>query len=75
MTNVLVVYDRAAGRLVSLQEFARRKDALAARFRAEREQGDHKNIEVVVLTARSRDDLHKTHARYFRTLDQLAGNH
>jgi hypothetical protein len=71
MTNVLVVYDRAAGRLVSEREFEHRKDALAARFRAEREQGDHKNIEVVVLTARSRDDLHKTHARYFQSLDEL----
>ncbi|MET9853268.1 hypothetical protein ABZY57_10025 [Streptomyces sp. NPDC006450] len=71
MTNVLVVYDRAAGTLVRELEFTHRKDALAERFRVEREHRNHQNIEVVVLTARSRSDLLETHARYFRTMGGL----
>lgn len=72
MTNVLVVYDRSAGRLLREQQFEHRRDALAARFEAERQYRDHSNIEVVVLGARSRADLLRTHARYFLSLDELA---
>ncbi|MGX1886156.1 hypothetical protein [Streptomyces sp. NPDC055287] len=72
MTNVLVVYDRSAGRLLSEQQFEHRRDALAARFEAERHHRDRSNIEIVVLAARTRDDLLRTHARYFMSLDELA---
>ncbi|MFE2915740.1 hypothetical protein [Kitasatospora indigofera] len=72
MTNVLVVYDRAAGRLLDERQFDSRRDALAARFVAERRYGDDSNVEVVVLGAASRSDLLRTHARYFLSLDQLA---
>ncbi|MFI1725910.1 hypothetical protein [Streptomyces sp. NPDC020489] len=72
MTNVLVVYDRSHGRLLREQEFAHRKDALSARFAAERQYRGDLNIEVVVLGARSRADLMRTHARYFLSLDELA---
>ncbi|MEV2248926.1 hypothetical protein [Streptomyces sp. NPDC049970] len=72
MTNVLVVYDRAAGRLLHEQEYEHRRDAFAARVRAEREFGRRANVEVVVLAAKSRDDLLRTHARYFLSLDDLA---
>ncbi|MFH8284230.1 hypothetical protein [Streptomyces antibioticus] len=72
MTNVLVVYDRSAGRLLREQEFEHRRDAFAARFEAERQYRDHANVEIVVLTARNRKDLLRTHARYFLSLDELA---
>ncbi|WP_455362263.1 hypothetical protein [Streptomyces sp. SYSU K21746] len=72
MTNVLVVYDRAAGRLLQEREFERRQDALAARFTAERCHKNDANIEVVVLVAQNRSDLLRTHARYFCSVDDLA---
>ncbi|MYT55706.1 hypothetical protein GTW29_11385 [Streptomyces sp. SID7834] len=72
MTNVLVVYDRAQGRLLREQEFEHRSDAFAARLKAEKEFGGGTNVEVVVLAARSRADLLRTHARYFLSLDDLA---
>lgn len=72
MTNVLVVYDRSAGRLLHEQEFERRRDAFSARFAAEKRYRDHGNVEVVVLSAKSRADLLQTHARYFLSLDELA---
>ncbi|WP_436948737.1 hypothetical protein [Streptomyces sp. SudanB52_2052] len=72
MTNVLVVYDRSAGHLLHEQEYERRRDAFIARFEAEKRYRDHANIEVVVLSARSRADLLQTHARYFLSLDELA---
>ncbi|MDT0491296.1 hypothetical protein RM717_12325 [Streptomyces griseus] len=72
MVNVLVVYDRAAGQLLSEQHFDHRRDALAARFRVERKHRGRSDIEVVVLAANTRADLLKTHARYFLSLDELA---
>ena len=73
MVNVLLVYDRAAGRLLREQAFEARGDALQARFEAEEEyRGREAEIEVVVLTARSRDALLRTHGRYWLSLSQLA---
>ncbi|WP_217575369.1 hypothetical protein [Streptomyces sp. GbtcB7] len=72
MTNVLVVYDRSAGRLLSERQYANRRDAMAARFEVEKQYRDHANVEVVVLSAKSRADLLRTHARYFLSLDELA---
>ena len=73
MTNVLVVYDRSTGRLLREQEYEHRRDALAARFAAESQYRDQAEVEIVVLGAKSRDDLLRTHARYFMSLGQLAG--
>jgi hypothetical protein len=72
MTNVLVVYDRATGRVLHEREYEQRREALSARFAAERQYRDSSSIEVVVLGARTRADLLRTHARYFLSLDQLA---
>ncbi|SCD47165.1 hypothetical protein E6P78_30980 [Streptomyces sp. A0958] len=72
MTNVLVVYDRSAGRLLREEQYDRRQDALRARFATEREFKGRSNVEVVVLGANNRNDLLKTHARYFLGLDELA---
>ena len=73
MIYTLVIYDRAAGRLLDRQSFSRRGDALKARFRAEgAHRGQENNIEVVVLAARSEDALMRTHSRYFRSLEELA---
>jgi hypothetical protein len=72
VTYTLVVYDRAAGRLLDQRSFTHRSDALKARFQAEREyRGQEGNVEVVVLAARTVDDLMRTHSRYFCSLDEL----
>lgn len=72
MSHFLVVYDRTAGELVSLDQFESASSAMQARFRAEAEHRGRKDVEVVALTAASEEDLRRTHGRYFLGLDELA---
>ncbi len=73
MAHFLLVYDRSAGKLLHEERYQSRVDALRARFVAEAEHGRGANdVEVVVLSAGSREDLLRTHARYFRSLAELA---
>lgn len=73
MAHFLLVYDRAAGKLLHEEQYQSRVDALRARFVAEAEHRRGTNdIEVVVLSAGSREGLLRTHARYFRSLTELA---
>lgn len=73
MSYFLLVYNRAAGELLGEQEFSGRAEALRARFAMEKEhRTGGENVEVVVVGARSRNDLLRTHARYFLTMDELA---
>ena len=72
MTHFLLVYDRDAGQLVRKQQFAERVDAMQARFRAESEFADRREIEVVALDAESEDEMQRTHGRYFFGLSELA---
>jgi len=67
----LVIYDRASGE-VHLRDFGMaREQALKARFEAE-QSGLNDETEVVVLSAASRDDLERTHSRYFHSVSELA---
>jgi hypothetical protein len=71
MSYFLLIYDRATGDL-KVQEFGgSREDALRARF-AEESSGLSSETEVVVLSADSRDDLERTHSRYFHGVAELA---
>jgi hypothetical protein len=71
MNYFLVIYDRASGK-VRLRDFgSAREDALKARFEAE-ESGLDEETEVVVLSASSREDLERTHSRYFHSMSELA---
>ena len=73
MDHFLLVYDRAAGRLLNEECFAERRDALMARLRNEKAYRDEMpNVEIVVIGAPSREQLLRTHGRYFLTLDELA---
>jgi hypothetical protein len=72
MKHFLVVFDRAEGRLCRLTEYASSAGALQARFDAEKLHRAHPDIEVVVLSAPSKADLRRTHARYFQDVRQLA---
>jgi hypothetical protein len=73
MSYYLLVYDRSTG-AVEVEEFANeeRDLALHRRFAHEREQRNLPDIEVVVLGAESREALERTHARYFKTFQELA---
>lgn len=71
--HFLLVYDRAAGTLLHEQVFDRRAAALEQRFAEERRyRAQDDNVEIVVVGAASRDDLMRTHARYFLSLEELA---
>jgi predicted DNA-binding WGR domain protein len=66
MIDIVVVYDRSAASVTDQVEYL---DDPAAAFakrleleRAYRKRGD---VEVVLVSARSFDDLKKSHARYF----------
>ena len=60
------------GRLTGIEEFEERPDALRRRFTIELENGYDGNVEVVILAAPSKDDLLRTHGRYFKSLAELA---
>lgn len=69
----LLIYDRERSQLLVEQQFERRREALQARFAAEKEyRDDDRKIEVVVVGAPSRQALMRTHGRYFLSLRELA---
>lgn len=70
--HFLLVFDRTHGRLLSERPFADDRKALEERFRAERLHRANPGIEVVVLTAESKEALRRTHARYFQSVSELA---
>jgi hypothetical protein len=72
MPLFLVVYNQKTG-AVQVQEWADddREAALARRFELEREHRLEPEIEIVILGARSRDVLERTHGRYFHAVEDL----
>jgi RAB protein geranylgeranyltransferase component A len=74
MTHFLLVYDRAEGRVLREEPFNNHRDALVARFEAERLHRGNDDIEVVVLSAESSEAIRKTHARYFQTIGEIAAS-
>ena len=68
----LVVYNQTTGD-VTVDRFDddAREAALQRRFELEREHRLEPHIEVVLLGARSEDVLRRTHARYFKTVQEL----
>lgn len=72
MHHYLVVYDRRLGKILEHASYRDSSQALAARFDAERGHRGEQDIEVVVLSAGSWDELAHTHARYFKGPQELA---
>lgn len=72
LKHFLVVFDRADGRLLRVDEYLDPREAMSARFSAERLHRHSPNIEIVVLGAKSETALHRTHARYFEDVPALA---
>jgi hypothetical protein len=73
MKQSLRVYRRSTGRLLELEDpGADMGTALQKWFAGERERQADPDVEVVFLSATSREALARTHARYFRDVHTLA---
>ena len=74
MRMFLLIYDRTKGELLSLKEFDEpaRAEALTERFQVEASKRDKPQIEVVLLSAETLEDLKQTHSRYFESLRSLS---
>lgn len=73
MIQCLIRYRRSTGVLLEIQDLGSdRTAAMERRFEEEHEYKDDSDIEVVVLTASSREELIRTHARYFKSVPELA---
>ena len=74
MKYFVIVYDRRHGKVVvGPEQFsdADRAAALRRRFLLESEMQAQPDYEVVVLGAETEEALHRTHGRYFRSLEEL----
>lgn len=65
--HFLLVFDRSEPRLLHITHFETADKALEERFEAEKRHRGNPGIEVVVLTAESKEALKQTHSRYFAT--------
>ncbi len=75
MHHFVLVYKRSTGTLEELRDFgADQSAALEARFEREKREAGDPDVEVVLLGAPSLDALKRTHARYFRTFEELVGD-
>jgi hypothetical protein len=72
MKYFLIVYNRKTGD-VQMRRFPaeQRAAAMRARFKAEQSHLDDPEIEVVVLGSASKENLKRTHGRYFSSTGDL----
>jgi hypothetical protein len=72
MRQFLLVYRRSTGKLVELQDLGTdASSALRQRFERENQERQDPDVEVVLFSAPSREALVRTHARYFKTENEL----
>lgn len=72
MKHFLIVYRRSDGLLLECRDLGSdRTSATAERLSAEKRYVADSDVEVVILSARSRDVLERTHSRYFRSAREL----
>lgn len=60
---LLIVYDLDVGRARRMVEYADSREAVEARFTAERDEPGR--LEIVVLGAGTLDEMRRTHGKYF----------
>ena len=73
MTQNLVRYRRSTGDLLQFEDLGPdRAAAMDRRSEEERAHKDDSDVEVVLLTASSHEALIRTHARYFKSVSELA---
>lgn len=66
MKHFLIVFDRASGHQLSVQEFTDSERALEAYEAAEVDKGNDRMIDVVLVGSDSLDTVKVTHSSYFR---------
>jgi len=72
----LIRYDRLAGKVVEIREFAEQERQKADNARLEMEialVSEEIRHEIILLQAESQSALRKTHNRYFANFDELTG--
>ena len=73
MIQYLVRYRRSTGDLLQFEDLGvDRAVAMGRRFNEERAHKDDPDIEVILLTASSREALIRTHARFFKSVPEMA---
>jgi hypothetical protein len=73
VTQYLIRYRRSTGELLHFEDLGLdRAAAMDRRSEEERAHKDDLDIEVVLLSASSREALLRTHARYFKSVPELA---
>jgi hypothetical protein len=70
VTLFLLIFDREK-RQATVEEIADEDAVIARLFEAENRLRTEPALEVVLLTAADEDDLRRTHARYFESIDEL----
>lgn len=73
MNHYLLSFKRSSGRL-TVEKFEgvdAGRTALRARFAAEAKFAGQDDVELVVIQARSEDEIRRTHSRYFQSVRQL----
>ena len=68
MRHFVVVYQRRRGLVINMREFDDRSQAFDQRWAMDAEYQADPDVEIVVLSADSEEDLHKTHGRYFKSV-------
>ena len=72
MGRYLLIFDRSASAVLDMREFDDAKSALDARLEAEAVYSNNPSVEIVVLSAKSKAALRKTHLRYFERYGAIA---
>lgn len=74
MMHFLIVYDSRASKLVRYEEYVDSDYPIAAaeRLKAEIALLDQPHMEIVVLSAESKQVIELTHGRYFKRFEELA---
>lgn len=73
MPHFLIVYDTHQGKLLrAVETFQDFQEAFQSRLALEREHSPDDAVEIVVVDAPSLATVKRTHARYFRSIRQLA---
>ena len=71
MSLFLLTYYRDRRHKTTVETIGDGSLALERLFAAEQDARSHPEVEVVLLTAADEDDLHRTHSRYFESVDEL----
>ncbi len=74
MGRYLVVFDRSSSSVLEMREFDDARSALDARLEAEARYSNSPSVEIVVLSAKSKSALRKTHLRYFERYGAIAAS-